>query len=147
MFDYYTVADSEQIRFYQLPRELVKHERFKSLSDSAKILYALLRDRVSLSVKNNWVDEFGRVYIIFTLAEMMEDLGCANQKATKSMKELQKIGLVENVRRGLGKPNILYVKNFASDLGDSLKTPTNPINTLNHENHESGVIKIRIQES
>jgi len=147
MFDYYTIADSEQIRFYQLPRELVKHERFKGLSDSAKILYALLRDRVSLSVKNNWVDEMGRVYIIFTLAEIMEDLGCANQKATKSMKELQKIGLVENVRRGLGKPNILYVKNFASGLGDTSKSLTNPINPLIHENHESGTMKIMNQES
>jgi len=147
MFDYYTIADSEQIRFYQLPRELVKHERFKGLSDSAKILYALLRDRVSLSVKNNWVDELGRVYIIFTLAEIMEDLGCANQKATKSMKELQKIGLVENVRRGLGKPNILYVKNFASGLGDTSKSSANPVNPLIHENHDSGIMKSMNQES
>jgi hypothetical protein len=147
MFSYYTVTDSEQIRFYQLPRELVKHEKFKSLSDSAKILYALLRDRVSLSVKNNWVDDLGRVYIIFPLSEIMEDLGCADQKATKSMKELQKMGLIENIRRGLGKPNIIFVKNFASGLNGDDESHTSPINSLNRENHESRISKITNQES
>lgn len=144
MFNYYTVNDTEQIRFYQLPKELVKHEKFKGLSDSAKILYALLRDRVTLSVKNNWVDEFGRVYIIFTLTEIMEDLSCADQKATKAMKELQKIGLVESVRRGLGKPNIIYVKNFATGIEKKLETPISP---LTRENHDSGLVKITNQES
>lgn len=147
MFDYYTQADSEQIRFYQLPRELVKHELFKSLSDAAKILYAILRDRVSLSIKNNWIDEEGRVYIIFTLSEMMEDLNCANQKATKSLKELQKIGLVESIRRGLGKPNIIYVKNFASGLTNGSKSSTNPTTPQTHENHDSGNVKIMNQNS
>lgn len=144
MFEYYTIADSEQIRFYQLPKELVKHKQFKRLSDSAKILYALLRDRVSLSVKNNWIDELGRVYIIFTLTEIMEDLGCADQKATKSMKELQKIGLVESVRRGLGKPNIIYVKNFATGIEKNLETPINP---QTRDFHDSGFVKITSQES
>lgn len=150
MFNYYTVHDAEQIRFYQLPKELVKHERFKGISDSAKILYSLLRDRVTLSVKNNWVDELGRVYIIFTLAEIMEDLGCADQKATKSMKELQKIGLVESVRRGLGKPNLIYVKNFATGLNGTDEGPENPekpVAPQNRENHESGIVNTTNQES
>ena len=146
MFDYYTLNDSEQIRFYQLPKELVKHDRFKGLSDSAKILYSLLRDRVSLSAKNGWVDELGRVYIIFTANEIMEDLGCANQKATKSMSELQKIGLIESVRRGQGKPNIIYVKNFATGLNGTNESPENPVNPLNHENHTSRTMNIMNQE-
>jgi len=146
MFDYYTLNDSEQIRFYQLPKELVKHERFKGLSDSAKILYSLLRDRVSLSAKNGWVDELGRVYIIFTANEIMEALGCANQKATKSMSELQKIGLVESVRRGQGKPNIIYVKNFATELDGTNEGREKPVNPLNHENHTSRTMKIMNQE-
>ena len=147
MFEYYTLSDSEQIRFYQLPKELVKHERFKGLSDSAKILYSLLRDRVSLSAKNGWVDQLGRVYIIFTVNEIMDDLGCANQKATKSMSELQKIGLVESVRRGQGKPNIIYVKNFASGLKSTNEGPEKPVNPLNHEIHTSRTMKIMNQES
>ena len=142
MFEYYTLQDTEQIRFYQLPRELVKHERFKGLSDSAKILYSLLRDRVALSAKNDWVDDLGRVYIIFTLTEIMEDLNCADQKATKSMKELQKIGLIESVRRGLGKPNLIYVKNFSTGIHNS-ETRNIP---LTRENHESGTVKITNQE-
>lgn len=147
MFDYYTLADSEQIRFYQLPKELVKNERFKTLTDSAKILYSLLRDRVSLSVKNNWVDELGRVYIIFTLAEIMENLGCADQKATKSMKELQKMGLVESIRRGLGKPNVIYVKNFATDLKNTKESHQTLVSTQIRENHESGLVKITNPDS
>ena len=142
MFDYYTIADSEQVRYYQLPRELVKNEIFKKLSDSAKILYALLRDRISLSVKNNWVDEKGRVYIIFTLAEIMDDLGCADQKATKSMKELQKIGLVESLRRGQGKPNLIYVKNFATGLIGTVEPLGNPVNPQIRDFHESRIVKI-----
>jgi len=156
MFDYYTLSDSKQISFYQLPRELVKHERFKILSDSAKILYALLRDRVSLSIKNNWIDEKERVYIIFTLDEIMENLGCANQKATKAMQELQKIGLIESVRQGLGKPNIIYVKNFASIDGNdkvlqndhkNKRPPENHANSQIHDFHDSGIMKIMNQES
>jgi hypothetical protein len=147
MFNYYTLNDSEQIRFFQLPKELVKHERFKGLSDSAKILYSLLRDRISLSAKNGWIDELGRVYIIFTLSEIMEDLGCANQKATKSMIELQKIGLIESIRRGQGKPNVIYVKNFATGLNDTIEYAERPVNPLNHENHESRIMKIMNQES
>ena len=147
MFDYYTVTDSEQISFYQLPKELVKHERFKVLSDSAKILYVLLRDRVSLSIKNKWVDERGYVYIIFTISEIMENLGCADQKATKSMKELQKLGLIESVRRGQGKPNVIYVKNFATGLKDTNKNLYKPANPMIRDFHESRIVKITNQES
>ena len=143
MFEYYTINDSEQIRFYQLPKELVQNKKFKNLSDSAKILYSLLRDRVSLSVKNKWVDDFGHVYIIFTLVEIMEDLSCGDKKATRTMQELQKIGLVESIRRGQGKPNIIYVKNFATGLQNSSETPVNP---QTRQNDESGSVKMTNQD-
>ena len=81
----------------------------------AKVLYGLLLDRMGLSVKNNWLDGEGRVYIIFTIADVMETLGCAEQKANKLLNELdcaKGVGLIERVRRGLGKPNVIYVKNF-----------------------------------
>ena len=70
-------------------------------------------DRMGLSVKNGWLDEQGRVYIIFPVQEVMDALGCADNKATKLFRELEKFGLIERKRRGLGKPNLIYVKNFA----------------------------------
>ena len=79
----------------------------------AKTLYGILLDRMGLSVKNGWLDEQGRVYIIFPVQEVMDALGCADNKATKLFRELENAGLVERKRRGLGKPNLIYVKNFA----------------------------------
>jgi len=154
MFEYYTISDGEQIRFYQLPHKLLEDEIFRGLSSSAKILYSVLRDRVTLSIRNKWVDNAGRVYIIFTHAEIMERIGCANQKATKCIKELQEAGLIESVRRGLGKPNIIYVKNFA--VGFINKTPEiselppenleNAENSLIHDFHDSRTINDMTQE-
>ena len=83
-------------------------------SSLAKVLYGILLDRMSLSVKNHWLDEQSRVYIIFTTEEIMEALSCANQKACRLMLELEKdAGLIERKRQGLGKPSLIYVKNFA----------------------------------
>ena len=83
------------------------------LSTDAKTLYGILLDRMGLSVKNGWLDEQGRVYIIFPVQEVMDALGCADNKAIKLFRELEKFGLIERKRRGLGKPNLIYVKNFA----------------------------------
>ena len=83
------------------------------LSTDAKTLYGILLDRMGLSVKNGWLDEQGRVYIIFPVREVMDALGCADNKATKLFRELEKFGLIERKRRVLGKPNLIYVKNFA----------------------------------
>ena len=83
------------------------------MSTGAKTLYGILLDRMGLSVKNGWLDEQGRVYIIFPVQEVMDALGCADNKATKLFRELEKFGLIERKRRGLGKLNLIYVKNFA----------------------------------
>ena len=111
--DYYYGIEAEQFSFYRVPRLLIKDERFKKLSSDAKLLYGLMLDRMSLSIKN----EDNRAYIIYTIDSIMEDLGCGKEKAVKVLAELDSvkgIGLVEKVRRGLGKPDIIYVKNFAS---------------------------------
>ena len=106
---------TEQYSFYRVPKVLFTAECFKSLSCEAKVLYGLMLDRMSLSIKNRWFDEEDRVYIIFTVEEIAELLNCGTQKAVKLMKELddnQGIGLIEKKRLGLGKPNVIYVKNF-----------------------------------
>ena len=96
-----------------MPKILFRDIKFKDLSTDAKTLYGILLDRMGLSVKNGWLDEQGRVYIIFPVQEVMDALGCADNKATKLFRELEKFGLIERKRRGLGKPNLIYVKNFA----------------------------------
>jgi hypothetical protein len=116
-FDYYYGVEAEQFSFYRVPRLLIKDERFRGLSSDAKLLYGLMLDRMSLSMKNGWLDDENRAYIIYTVDNMMEDLGCAKATCTKVIKELDSdngIGLIEKKRRGLGKPDIIYVKNFAA---------------------------------
>lgn len=119
--DYYYGIEAEQFSFYRVPRLLIKDERFNKLSSDAKLLYGLMLDRMSLSIKNKWFDDNNRAYIIYTINSIMEDLGCGKEKAVKVLAELDNtkgIGLVEKVRRGLGKPDIIYVKNFASPEGN-----------------------------
>ena len=114
-FDYYYGMEAEQFSFYRVPRLLIKDRRFRSLSNDAKLLYGLALDRLSLSMKNGWIDEKNRVYIIYTIEDIMEDLGCGKDKAIKVLAELDSkkgIGLIEKKRRGFGKPDIIYVKNF-----------------------------------
>lgn len=109
-FDYYYGIEAEQFSFYRVPRLLIKDERFKGLSSDAKLLYGLMLDRMSLSMKNGWLDDENRAYIIYTVDAIMEDLGCAKATCVKIMKELDTengIGLIEKKRRGLGKPDII----------------------------------------
>lgn len=114
-FDYYRGMEAEQYSFYRVPKVLFTAECFKSLSCEAKVLYGLMLDRMSLSIKNRWFDDEDRVYIIFTVDEIAELMNCGTQKAVKLIKELDTsngIGLIEKKRLGLGKPNVIYVKNF-----------------------------------
>jgi len=115
-FDYYYGIEAEQFSFYRVPRLLIKDERFKGLSSDAKLLYGLMLDRMALSIKNGWIDDENRAYVIYTIDNIREDLGCSKEKAVKILAELDSnkgIGLIEKIRRGLGKPDIIYVKNFA----------------------------------
>lgn len=94
---------------------LFKDERFKGLSSDSKLLYALLLDRMSLSIKNGWFDDENRVYVYFTVKEAMEELNMAKEKCTKIFAELDSekgCGLIVKVRQGLGRPDIIYVMNF-----------------------------------
>ena len=113
MFDYFYGQSGEMFSYFRVPKILFRDIKFKDLSTDAKTLYGILLDRMGLSVKNGWLDEQGRVYIIFPVQEVMDALGCADNKATKLFRELENAGLVERKRRGLGKPNLIYVKNFA----------------------------------
>ena len=145
MYDYFYGAQADQFSFIRIPTVLFSQEQFKNISPEAKVLYGILLKRMDLSAKNGWFDDQGRVYIICTLEEIMETLNCGNQKAGKLMDELEgKIGLIERKRQGLGKPNLIYVKNFICPV-DKVDNSA-PSHFLKCENHTSGDVKITLQE-
>lgn len=130
-FDYFYGQQSEQFSFYRIPKMLFTDDRFWNVSTDAKLLYGILLDRMNLSAKNGWFDESGRVYIIFTLEETMAALNCGDNKATKLYNELEKkCGLIERKRQGLGKPNLIYVKNFASGVDNFVECDFHHITSI-----------------
>ena len=100
----------EKFTFFRLSKCLVDDVCFTGLSGDAKLLYAFFLDRVSLSIKNGWIDDKGRVFIYYSVKSVCEDLNCGTQKACKLLDELEKAGALERKRQGLGKPNKLYLK-------------------------------------
>lgn len=112
---YYYKHESEQYNFIRIPKMLMTEELFASLSLQAKILYGLLLDRVGTAKKNHWIDENKKVYVLYQISEIMEDMNISKAKAIKSLYELEQMGLVEKKQRGLGLPSLLYVKNFITE--------------------------------
>ena len=115
-YDYFYGQSGELFSYFRIPKALFQDCRFRQLSTDARTLYGILLDRMSLSVKNGWLDEQGRVYIIYTVREVQESLCCAEHKAVKLFRELEDIDLIERKRRGLGRPSLIYVKDFSSGL-------------------------------
>ena len=114
--DYFYGQSGELFSYFRIPKALFQDHRFRQLSTDARTLYGILLDRMSLSAKNGWLDEQGRVYIIYTVREMQESLCCAEHKAVKLFRELEDTDLIERKRRGLGRPSLIYVKDFSSGL-------------------------------
>ncbi len=114
-FKYFYGNEAEQFTFYRIPKLLITDDYFKSISSDAKILYGLMLDRMSLSSKNGWLDDKKRVFIYFSMEEIMESLNVGKNKALKTVAELDAttgIGLIERTKQGQGKPARIYVKNF-----------------------------------
>ena len=125
-YDYFYGQQAEMFAFYRVPKVLFTEDCFWNVSTDAKLLYGILLDRMNLSARNGWLDEEGRVYIIFTIEEIKGALGCAEKKAVKLLDELEKkCGLIERKRQGLGKPNLIYVKNFIDQQNLQVRTSKN----------------------
>ena len=136
--DYFYGQAGELFSFYRIPKALFQEPRFQSLSTDAKTLYGILLDRMSLSVRNEWFDKKGRVFIIFTIEDVKRTLRCADNKATRLLRELEEFGLIERKRRGQGKPCLVYVKNFSAESSkESVK---------NRDNDDSCGSKIACQD-
>ena len=133
-FNYYCGGEAKQFSFFRVPRALIHDKRFQDLSTEAKLLYALMLDRMGLSLQSGWLDENNRVFIYYTVREVEETLSCGHNKATRLFNELERFGLIERVKQGQGKPAKIYVKNFAdeadkdekADLKTSEKTTSCP---------------------
>ena len=136
-FDYFYEEQSQQFAFYRIPKVLFTDNRFQKISTEGKVLYGLLLDRVSLSRENGWIDEEGRVYIIFTLNAIRQAMNCAEKSAIKYLTELEDFGLIERIRQGMGKPAIIYVKNFIDQYNLQVKTCNNS---------SSGPVEVPVQD-
>ena len=124
--DYFYGQAGELFSFFRIPKALFQEQRFQDLSTDAKTLYGILLDRMSLSVKNEWFDKKGRVFIIFTIEDVKRTFRCADNKATRLLRELEEFGLIERKRRGQGKPCLVYVKNFSAESSkESVKNRDN----------------------
>lgn len=117
-YSYYTSAQASQNAFFRLPRALYEKECFRGLSNDAKTLYALMLDRMSLSLANDWLDEDGKVYINYSLEDIMSTLNCGKTKAVALLKELDSesgIGLIEKKNMGIARASVFYVMNFVCE--------------------------------
>ena len=124
-FNYYYGNQADQFSFIRIPRVLLVDSLFAPLSIQSKLLYGVLLDRMGISMRNGWFDEKNRVYIIYQISEIQEDLGFSKKKAIDYLTELEQFGLVEKKRRGRGLPSILYIKSFmVSDAIRSIDTDT-----------------------
>ena len=127
-FDYYYYgSESSQFSFCRIPRQLVTGKAFKRLSTDAKLLYALMLERMGLSARNGWHDEQGRAFIFYTVNEIRAILNCGNDKAIKLLAELDTvngIGLIERVKQGQGRPTRIFVKNFSKEIVSQDDIPT-----------------------
>ena len=138
MLDYFYGQSGELFSYFRIPKALFQDSRFRQLSTDARTLYGILLDRMSLSAKNGWLDEQGRVYIIYTVREVQESLCCAEHKAVKLFRELEDMDLIERKRRGLGRPSLIFVKNFSTEVSK--------MHPLNCANSNSGAVQNAVQE-
>lgn len=144
-FNYFYGRESDTFNFLPVPMILLTDPEFMDLSDEATLHYSRLLNRTSLSKKNGWFDEENRAYIIYTLEEMEQTTKYSASKCVKIMKELTSFGLIERVKRGQGKPDIIYVK----DLMHPLENGSNPDKSTDFQktevktsqNENSGILK------
>lgn len=137
---YYHRHEADMFKFYQMPKELFTNPIYKKISTEAKVLYGILLDRNSLSLKNDWIDKENRVYIFFSRQEAMEILSFSDKTVTKIFKELKEVNLIEEKKQGLGKANIIYVKKF-------IQSTENKEFQQNRKIYDSGMGKNTIQQS
>ena len=144
--DYYKSNETLSHKYYQIPQELFESSLYKNkLNSDSKILYAFLLDRLSLSIRNHWVDNANRIFLIFTRQEVQEKLGLSEKTVTKAFKQLVDTDLIEEKRQGLGKPNLIYVAKIQYEKKDKISNTEN-LQVLNSNFYGSRVVESTVQE-
>lgn len=139
--DYYKSNETLSHKYYQVPQELFESSLYKDkLNSDSKILYAFLLDRLSLSIRNHWVDNANRIFLIFTRQEVQEKLGLSEKTVTKAFKQLVDTDLIEEKRQGLGRPNLIYVAKIQYEKKDKISDTEN-LQVLNSKNYGSREVK------
>ena len=123
--DLFKINELRQYQFIQLPKELLYNPRYKGLSSDSKILYGLLLDRMELSRENNWINEKGEIYLIFTRQNIQTLLNISDKPCTKAFKQLSQMELIKEQRQGLGKPNLIFIGHIVYDMPQSIENPMN----------------------
>ncbi len=151
--NYYCGQEAEQFTFYRIPKLLMTDEHYQVVSMEAKMLYGLMLDRMSLSQRNNWLDQAGHVYIFFTLEDAIQMTKFSKNKVVKLFKELDEIGLIERKKQGQGRPAIIYVKNFVLPInpeepGEMLSNmPKPPASAVEMPRSSRSESKLEVQTS
>ena len=149
MAETYFKNEVEKFQYFQLPKWLFK-EPYKELSNNAKIMYALLYNRLDLSLESKWHDRNGKVFMYFTTAEFCEELGCSEKTVTKIKKELVTSGLLREERQGLTKPNRLYIlgpKIVKQEPPETEKIPSRSVENTALDTQEVQTIKTDIRKT
>lgn len=147
-------------RFIKIPMAFVEANYYSKFSTEGKYLYGILYNRFQLSVKNGWVDDKNCVYLIYTVEDLCKILGFGKNKVIKLKKELVKYGLLEEVRQGLNKPNLLYLQNVETNESllnsdfEEVRNSSKPAeiaevsksNFQKSQNQTSGSLKNKLQE-
>ena len=113
--DYFYGKQADRFAFIKIPKAVLLDAEYSGLSAEAKILYAVFLDRLSLSIKNEWIDDANRVFIIYSQKAIMQVLSCNTGKAAKVVAELETYNLIHKVKLGQGNPDRIYVLNFESE--------------------------------
>ena len=149
MAETYFKNEVEKFQYFQLPKWLFK-EPYKKLSNNAKIMYALLYNRLDLSLESKWHDRNGQVFMYFTTTEFCEELGCSEKTVTKIKKELVTSGLLREERQGLTKPNRLYIlgpKIIKREPPEPKKIPSRTVENTALDTQEVQTIKTDIRKT
>lgn len=105
----YKIKEAMQNTYYQMPQELFDNEKYKYLSIEAKVIYSFLLNRMNLSKINHWINNNGKIYLIYTRKEIQSKLNLSDKPVTRAFKELRDTELIKEEKQGFGKPNLIFI--------------------------------------
>ncbi|HEO6695222.1 TPA: replication initiator protein A [Streptococcus agalactiae] len=112
-------------RYYKLPKLLFESERYKDMKLEVKVAYAVLKDRLELSLSRGWIDEDGAIYLVYSNSKLMALLGCSKSKLLTIKKSLREYGLIDEVQQSSSKKGRLANKIYLGELEHEIPPVSN----------------------